>query len=362
MDGFIMLASVDASLEYWAVRNPNALLGEILDIMVIRRAIDKQGGVSLDAPWMQDIVCTVSDVHLVFPTESERKANRAQPVLTKGDIASTMQLNYEITDHCSVKMAKAMQNASKYNRSLWAYIFARCPGRRFVELASKSGLKGATVKQILGWAWDKLDDPADLFSSRFQPQSVYRELVKHQTKQQFLDSLPDPNTYNMDVLPKRLKLRDDKNRWRTKKAVMKDVRSLKGIGPCLSKHMWRIHNGFEPSNLPDDSAYADTGSGARSFLLVWADLPQRFGINAASQSACDTFNTHLQRLIRELEHFLIRRIAKAKLEEEKYWHTVLQSELLSCPEAVQFLCCEGIKVLRFLITRDPRFLITRHRL
>eukprot|EP00959_Pyramimonas_sp_CCMP1952_P123758 2587446-Pyramimonas_sp.AAC.1 len=91
-------------------------------------------------------------------------------------------------------MAEAMQHATKYNRSLWAYIFARCSGRKFVEWASRSGLKGATVREILGRAWDELDDPADMFSSRFQPQSVYRELIKQQTKHEFLDSLPDPKS------------------------------------------------------------------------------------------------------------------------------------------------------------------------
>ncbi|CAK0889722.1 unnamed protein product [Prorocentrum cordatum] len=137
---------------------------------------------------------------------------------------------------------------------------------------------------------------------------------------------------------------------------MKDIRGLKGNGPFLAEHMWRIYNGFQTSSLPDDSSYADTGSGARSFLLVWADLPQRFGINATSQSACGTFNRYLQRFIGELEDMLIRRTARAQSEEGRHWYTVLQSELLSAPEAVQFLCCEGIKILRFLVTRDPRYL------
>ena len=354
-----MVASVDATLDNWAVGNHADLLGEILDVMVCRRAVDKQhGGETLDAPWMQHIVTRPLNIQFVFPSHEGKRAYEAKPALTKGDIISSMQLNYEVTNYFSQKISQAMQHATKFNRSLWAYVFSRCSGRGFVDLAAASGLKGASVKEILSWAWDELDDPAEIFSKNFQPQSVFRNVIKEQSKSEFLESLPDPKKYMMTIVPARVRVKDDKNKWRSKRAVMKDVRAIKGNGPFLGKHMWRIYNGFHKSNMPDDFSYADTGPGARCFLLLGADLPQRFGISASSQCACDTFNKHLQRFTAELDDLLRQRVARARTDQERHWYAAVQSELLSCPEAVQFMCCEGIKVLRYLITRDERYLRT----
>ena len=89
-----MAASVDATLDNWAVGNHADLLGEILDVMVCRRAVDKQdGGGTLDVPWMQHIVTRPPNIQFVFPSYEGKRAYEAKGVLTKGDIISSMQLN-----------------------------------------------------------------------------------------------------------------------------------------------------------------------------------------------------------------------------------------------------------------------------
>ena len=352
----IMRGIHDPSLEYWQVHNHESLLDVILDVVLVRRACDSVDGDGPDAPWMQPLRSKVPNVVFAFPTEPELECFLAKDQeVTLGELQATMKLNYEPNDHCSISMAAAIGRATKDNKFLWAYMTSRCSGRGFTDLAAK-GIKGTTVLEVLEWAWDQLDDKREFFSAGFAPQKRLRQSVKNMSKTVFLTPKVLKEVFDIECRPARPRFRNADSRWKTKKSVMMDVKSAHGSGPFLAKHFWRIYNRCNPSQLPDDKTYSECGSGARAFLLLEQGLPQRYGITNSGQSACDFFNTYLQRFISRLKAALIKRIKHASCPRERYWFEVLQRELLRAPEAAQFVCCEGVKLLRFLVTRSALYL------
>ena len=294
--------------------------------------------------------------HLLSPTEAELHAFQRRSVLTIGDIVTMVKVNWEKTDPTGRSMSAIMSKATKHNKFLWSYVLSRCSGRKFAEKAAGGKVQGDSVRSILAWAWDQVDDPKDLCSAGFQPQTRYRETVKGMTKEQFLKPEVLQKDFDISLRPTRVRMKTAAGKWRRKKYIKRDFKKLRGNGPFLAKHMWRIFNSLRKPLLPDDDTYSDSGSGSRAFLLLEQGLPQRFGITCSSQSACDTFNVYLQRFIQKLAKLLDKMIKNSTCERELHWLMVMKGELLDCPESSQFVCCEGIKVLRFIVDRHSMYL------
>ena len=349
------MAFLDPSLEYWQVRNHQQLLEQILNIVLLRRACDGFDGDRPNAAWMRPLTCKVLDVEFAFPTEAELRCFLAkEQELTAGQLLATMKLNYECNDYCSRNMSAAVGCSTKANRFLWSYVLSRCSGRGFTKLA-ENGLTGRTVLEILGWAWDELADPRELFSNGFAPQKRLRETVKHLAKSDFLVPAVLKAQFDIEIRPKRPRFRNADRTWKNKKAIMVQLKRAHGSGPFTSKHFWRVYNRFRLSQVPDDMTYSECGTGARCFLLLEQGMPQRHAFTLRCQSTCDFFNALLQNFIVRLRALLRKRVKGASCLREEFWWQVLQKELLSAPKAAQFLCCEGVKILRFLVTRSALY-------
>ena len=126
-----MHASLDLNSEHWYVASYEDLLGEIVDIIFIRRVVDNTTDVDIAAPWLAPYLNRVPNLTFAFPSEAELQRFESKPVLTRGDLVNLMQLNYEETDHCSRAMINAIGCSNKDNKFLWSYILSRCSGRGF---------------------------------------------------------------------------------------------------------------------------------------------------------------------------------------------------------------------------------------
>ena len=84
-------------------------------------------------------------------------------------------------------------------------------------------------------------------------------------------------------------------------------------------------------------------------------MPQRHAFTLRCQSTCDFFNALLQNFIVRLRALLRKRVKGASCLRQEFGLQFLQKELLSAPEAAQFFCCEGVKILRFLVTRSALY-------
>jgi len=305
------------------VSNHSDLMGDILNILLVRRACDKVYGDGIDAPWLASHLAHIPSITFVFPTKRELARFSEKGVLTVGDINRLMKLNYEKTDYCSRAMKQAIDKCTTDNKFLHFYMTARCTGRGFVDIAADVGIRGSTVKDILSWAWDDMEksdvcNPEDMFSNGLAPQTKHRYFVKAMSKETFLTQSTLRQTFGIELKPKKVHLKKSDGSFRTKRDVMADLRNMPGAGPFVAKNMWRVMNRYRPSVLPDDSNYADSGSGARSFMLLCQGLPPRFGITCVSQAACDTFNIYLQRFMHDLNNLLARRIRQATCDREVF--------------------------------------------
>ena len=359
------------NIESWRITKPGQCLDSLLDIMLVRRATDNVDGGSYDATWLQPFLSRQPSFHFEFPTLSAVQRFESRRHLSVGMICKCVQINYEVTDHCTRQICQAMgrvpgkHGSRKYQerKLMWARVMSRCSGRAFLQLAADEGLHGASIPAVLGDAWDRLSaqtkglmDPGDFFSPHFEPQDCYHNQVRLLTKEQFLDPAILSSQFHLPLHPARLQLRNFENRYREKRAIMIDIKEESGAGAFVAKHFWRVLHRFGPSQVPSDMTYSETGSGCRTFLLLYFGVPQGFSVTCRSQTAADAFNKYLQDFIVDLRNALNRRIRLASSSEETKWLNVLKSELLSAPEAVQFFCCECFTILRFMTKRSKRYL------
>lgn len=75
-----MKTVLDRNVNHWYVANSETLLGEIVDIMFIRRVIDKISGVDISAPLLASYLTRVPDLAFAFPAEADLQRFQDRPV------------------------------------------------------------------------------------------------------------------------------------------------------------------------------------------------------------------------------------------------------------------------------------------
>ena len=180
-------AALNMNIESWRITKRGQCLDSLLDIMLVRRATDNVDGGSYDATWLQPFLSRQPSFHFEFPTLSAVQRFKSRRHLSVGMICKCVQINYEVTDHCTRQICQAMgrvpgkHGSRKYQerKLMWARVMSRCSGRAFLQLAADEGLHGASIPTVLGDAWDRLSaqtkslmDPGDFFSPHFNRRIV----------------------------------------------------------------------------------------------------------------------------------------------------------------------------------------------
>ena len=133
-----MSAIVDPSISHWQVEDPDALLGALLDVFLARRICDKLDGDGMKSQCLASVWNTVPKITFRFPSKRAMGKYLALPELTVGDIATGVQLNWERTDHCSVRTSSVMSQTADERKHLVAYVLTRCAGRKFIDCVHRS--------------------------------------------------------------------------------------------------------------------------------------------------------------------------------------------------------------------------------
>ena len=129
-----------------------------------------------------------------------------------------------------------------------------------------AGITGVKAKLQRVWQYAKKKHPASFYSSSFNPQRVL--------KNTFL--LKDHAGAQRAIL-RRVSLRGKRPRtklghqWRSKRALMALIRSLKGLGRFQASNFWRYYSRrFKTYPRRQNNSFVDTGPGARTGLnLLW---------------------------------------------------------------------------------------------
>lgn len=344
--------------EEWKVKDGQKMLCTMVEILVARRMTDRHLG-EPGQEWLTPYLDKVVELEVEFPTPSAADRFAARPQLTVRELLQVMKINYELSDACTLLMQQVHKHAAvtKKNKFLVSYMMSRFTGRKFLEYLAEYGPEGSTVESILRAAWDKMArEPdftgADFFSDGFNPQKRHGHTARHMTRECFLSLDTLKNTFHVSPRPTRVNLKNGENQPRDKREVMKQLRKQRGCGPFVAKNCYRILSNWKPSSL---KGYSECGSGARAFLLLWKGYPQGLLASANTQDASDFFNVLLGELATALNRVMSRMIREATGEEKRYLG-LIKAELTQSLEAVQFVCCEGIKILRYLITRSRLYL------
>ena len=353
-------AEVDPNIQHWAVKDPLGTVSALMDIIYVRRVCDRTDGLGRDAECIAHLWGQIPEITFAFPTEVERDRFLARPLLTIGELNSVMKINYEGTDHCTLRMVQIISAAPSGRRSLLAYILGRFTGRRFVDHAADVGLQGSTVVEILSNAYKGMEakfsdlNPGDFFATGFQPQVLHHSMARAMSKDLFLNSSTLKDSFGVQDQPRHIDLKDGANARRAKRSVMMEMRDQASAGPFVAKNTFRILCRFKKV-LPSDGGYTECGSGGRAFALLARGYPQRMLIKTDSQVASDFFNTLVQELKFDMALLFKRKISAAVSPDHKSWLRRLQAELLETPEGVQFFACESIKILRYLVYRSRMY-------
>ena len=358
-----MQTRTDPSIDAWHVDGFDQLPAVLLDVLLLRRALDAFDGDGPEAACLQGLLKRNLEVCFRFPTASASNACAALPSLTVGQLVDRMALNWECTDYCSRQCVRIMRGASKPRKQLTAYVLSRFSGRAFLDHACEHGLTGSTVRDILACAWDAMASKPHFhaglfFSPNFEPQCLHRSLAQPMRKDQFLLPSVLRCTFNVSSLPKRVALRTSVSSWRQKRAVMKELKSRRGFGPFVAKNYWSILHSFRRSQLPDDLTYAECGPGARKFLLLLHGHPRHLLVRSNAQNASDFFNNLLLDFRNQYQwwRLLLRRVRETSDRRLVHWLKTVQAETLASLESLQFMCCECSKILSYLATRNSGYL------
>ena len=123
-------------------------------------------------------------------------------------------------------------------------------------------VKGIKAKLEHLWAYAPERHPAAYLTKSFNPQRALRNTGLRLTRSAAKDFL-------LDRLSKRGRRPHLKTgpRWRTKRAVMRRIRSLKGLGRFQASNFWRYYaSRFPTYPRAEHNDYVDTGPGARCGL------------------------------------------------------------------------------------------------
>ena len=258
-----------------------------------------------------------------------------------------------------------MRTTTPSRKQLTAYVLSRFSGRAFLDHACEHGLRGKSLREMLSNAWDALARKPGFhaglfFSPNFLPQCLHRSLAQPLSKEQFLQPSMMRSTFQVSLMPKHLALRTSTNAWKTKRSVMKQLKSRRGYGPFMAKNYWAILNSFRRSQLPDDLTYAECGPGAREFLLLLNGHPGDLLVRSTAQNASDFFNHLLVNFKNQWRRLLLQRLRKTTDRRLVHWLQTVQTETLASLESLQFMCCECAKILRYLVSRNPTYERNRH--
>ncbi|CAE7267421.1 unnamed protein product, partial [Symbiodinium sp. KB8] len=267
-----------------------------------------------------------------------------------------LRLSWETTDVTSRLHAEIMGHATKLNRSLWSYVLSRFSGRALAQNIVNAGgrMQGGSVREILAWCWDLMDHPEEMLSTAFRPQSCQRGVLRRMSRATFLEPATLRDKFQLNLMPPRLRLKNDQNVWLRKREVMKQMRDQKGTGPFYARNQYRIMHSLR-KGCPTHGTYAETGPGARRLLNVLHGLSPGFSLNAASQEACDSYNHLLLQAHKQFLAHFGRRVREAQDENEKHWLESVELELRDV-DMFEFFLCEGSKILQYLVGGSPRYL------
>ncbi|CAE7230483.1 unnamed protein product [Symbiodinium natans] len=329
----------------------------MLNVMLVRRAADRHDGAGLDRPFVRRLADTQVDLRFGVGSEALRDTAAGRSRLTVADLVRDCRIGWEVTDATSRLHRDIIRQSTKKTRSLHAYFLSRFSGRELARSIASAGgkLQGRTMEEIVTWAYDLVQDPRDLFSAAFRPQSTFRSQAARMQRQEFLQPQTLRDIFKLSLDPSKVVVKDTSGRFLRKREVMKKLKGLRGSGPFLAKHMWRIMHGFALNCGPHDATYAETGPGARKFLNLWSGFPAQFSATSTAQSAADAFNEILHRAQNDVRNELNRRIRASQVDEEKNLLRTFAAEV-SNVDVFQFFCCECWRLVDYVFSRHRRYL------
>lgn len=114
-----MTSAVREGFRNWCLLDQKDALESILDILLIRRAVDKtEEQKHLRAAWVQRVSAR--------PDTNSLEAYNAQPPLTVGQLVRVMQLNYEVTDASTLLVGRVHKKLTQKNLALRHASFLSC--------------------------------------------------------------------------------------------------------------------------------------------------------------------------------------------------------------------------------------------
>ena len=129
---------IDSTIDYWTVKEIPETLDSLLDIVFVRRVLDRTSRTSRNAAFLQPYLRRHPNITFLVPNEAQQKRAVSHPSLTIGELIRVMKLNWESTDFCTGGLINVMQGTTLERQSLMSYILSRCSSREFISRAYAS--------------------------------------------------------------------------------------------------------------------------------------------------------------------------------------------------------------------------------
>ena len=328
--------------------SPRVFLQQLLHLMILRRHGEYQTN-SIEHP---ELYHNLFEVQTQSPSQSF--------FMTFLEILTTMQLNMEDTDFCTVESANILAMASLRSslryRSRVTVILAMAISffcsRQFLALlkdrvAATDVITPRKCQAMVIAVINGCRHAADLFTRAFNPNRLQgSQVAKHRrpkTKTRCLWRAALRKVINLNLVARRSRRRQfckvgrslgcfrGKNFWQLVKL---------GTSP-LSSHL-RCPRRHQVPGQGD--AYTETGPGARAMLNMLEQLPRQFCLNVNGQACADVFNKWLHKWWK-----VWRKLCQADLRNwPAKFHLDIKHFYTLDAVAFQFVLCEGSKVFNFV--------------
>ena len=337
--------------------NPRSFLEQLLHLMILRRRGDYQAN-CLRYP---ELYMTPSGLFEVCVE------NRPSFSMTYLEILSSMQINMEDTDFCTVQSAAILATVEivtpARHRSVVTAILALAIcffySRQFLALlknkvSQQERLMPKRCRRIVLSIIKSCSCPRDLFTRAFNPNRLQGSQVarsrypKAQTRRLWLAVLKKLRSMDFVSIGRRGLRKTRRNLFCKVGRSLgcfrgKNFWQLVKLGKCsLSSYLQLGSSRCRPG---DSEMYTETGPGARAMLNMLEQLPRQFCLNVNGQDCADVYNKWLHKWW-------------------KVWRKLCSQALRSWPEhfhgeishfgkidsvGFQFILCEGSKGFNFVV-------------
>ncbi|CAE7251391.1 unnamed protein product [Symbiodinium microadriaticum] len=336
-----------------------ALLSALADVFLVRRAADKHDGEGLQQPHVQKGAQRhLSIVFGLFGVGTQELLQRVQghPCLSVEELVRAVQIGWETTDATTRLHDRIMKRASSKNSSLWAYFLSRFSGRVLAEKIAASGskLQGSTMTELAEWACQLVQNKRDLFSRSFRPQSIHGRMCQGMSREAFLSRDFLRKRLLLSLHPGRVTLKNSDGSWRRKRAIMQDLKKLRGANNFIARNHYRVLTNHAKGCLSHNT-YTECGPGARRLLNLLHGYPVHWCVTARSQETADAYSKMALEVQRDFRNLLQARKRKADTDAGKQPILRLIAGLADL-DCFEFFLCEGWRVVAYLHSRDPQYL------